>query len=463
MSLPKHPNYKSSGHAWLTEIPADWRLVKLKHVCEVFPSNVDKHSREGETPVQLCNYTDVYHNDEVTASMEFMSATATPEQVAKFTLRKDDVIVTKDSETEDDIAIAAYAPQDLPGVVCGYHLSMIRPRHGVLGRFVKWFFDSTFLKAQANVAATGLTRVGLSQYDLDNVALPLPPLRQQKAIADFLDSEIKKIDALVQEQTRLLELLAEKTAAEMLRLVSKGIAGSKSLKPSGLDWAGDVPQHWTVQPIRSVARLESGHTPSRSRPDWWVDCTTPWFALSDVWQIRDGKRDYVEETSEKISELGLANSSARLLPAGTVILSRTASVGFSGIMKVPMATTQDFANWVCGERLLPEYLLFALRSMRSEFERLMVGSTHNTIYMPDIRALRIPLPPVSEQEEIVARIKEVRARLESLAVDARRSTELLLARRGALISAAVTGRIQIPVRMAAEGGSGEDALMEEAA
>jgi type I restriction enzyme S subunit len=165
-------------------------------------------------------------------------------------------------------------------------------------------------------------------------------------------------------------------------------------KPSGLGWADEVPAYWDVAKICLVARLESGHTPSRLHPEYWEpdDCTIPWFALSDVWQLREGVQEYLDDTKEKISPRGMANSAARLLPAGTVVLSRTASVGFSGIMSKPMATTQDFANWVCGPRLQPEYLLYALRAMEDEFQRMTMGSTHQTIYMPDIRRLSIPVP-----------------------------------------------------------------------
>jgi len=146
--------------------------------------------------------------------------------------------------------------------------------------------------------------------------------------------------------------------------------------------------------------LESGHTPSRQHPEYWENGTVPWFSLADVWQIRQYGADVVTETKEMVSDLGLAHSSARLLPAGTVMLSRTASVGFSAIMGVPMATTQDFANWICGPQIKPRYLLHVLRAMQREFERLMMGSTHQTIYMPDIQAFRVPLPPLVEQDAI---------------------------------------------------------------
>src|SRR5947209_3071152 len=127
MSFPRYPKYKDTGVEWLGEMPEHWEVKRLKRACHVFPSNVDKKAHEGETPVLLCNYTDVYYNETITAGMDFMDASASSDQIDKFTLRAGDTIITKDSETADDIAIGAYVPADLPGVVCGYHLSMVRP------------------------------------------------------------------------------------------------------------------------------------------------------------------------------------------------------------------------------------------------------------------------------------------------------------------------------------------------
>jgi len=212
----------------------------------------------------------------------------------------------------------------------------------------------------------------------------------------------------------------------------------ENYKDSGVEWLGRVPSHWEVRPIRKVAKLESGHTPSRSKPEYWEDCTVPWFTLADVWQIREEGRTHVYETREMASELGLANSSARLLPAGTVILSRTASVGFSAIMGVPMATTQDFANWICGPTLLAEFLLACLKGMKGEFRRLMMGSTHNTIYMPDIEALVIAIPPLDEQRAIAAFLDREIGKIDALVEAQERLIGLLKEKRQAVISHAVT-------------------------
>jgi type I restriction enzyme S subunit len=211
-----------------------------------------------------------------------------------------------------------------------------------------------------------------------------------------------------------------------------------SYRDTGVRWLGKIPSHWELIRTKFVARLGSGHTPSRQHPEYWENCDTPWFSLADVWQIRDGKLDYVEQTAENVSTLGLANSSARLLPAGTVLLSRTASVGFSAIAARPMATTQDFVNWVCGPRLLPEYLLKVFRAMKPEFERLTSGSTHQTIYMPDVNDFVTPLPPIREQRQIAAYLDEQTGKIDRLMDMRSRQMALLQEQRVALIAQAVT-------------------------
>ncbi|MDT3723793.1 restriction endonuclease subunit S [Streptomyces sp. DSM 41972] len=185
---------------------------------------------------------------------------------------------------------------------------------------------------------------------------------------------------------------------------------------------------WPTAPIRLVARLGSGHTPSRSKPEYWENCTVPWITLADVWQLRDGRTTVITDTKEKVSPLGLANSAAVKHPAGTVILSRTASVGFSAIMGQDMATSQDFATWTCGPKLEPRYLLHALRGMTPDLERVATGSTHKTIYMPDIEQLRVPLPPLEEQRRIADFLDAETARIDKLV--ALRDRQIRLAQEG---------------------------------
>jgi type I restriction enzyme, S subunit len=206
------------------------------------------------------------------------------------------------------------------------------------------------------------------------------------------------------------------------------------------DWLKGVPPDWDIALLKLVARVESGHTPSRNHPEYWVpeECTIPWFSLADIWQLREGRQKYLGDTKEKISPLGMANSAARILPSGTVVLSRTASVGFSGIMPRSMATTQDFVNFVCGKKLLPGFLLWALRGMRSELERLRMGSTHQTIYMPDLLQFRVPVIPIDRQQAIANFLDQKTAAIDALIERKQRLIALLAEKRAAVIHRAVT-------------------------
>src|SRR5664280_30646 len=206
-----------------------------------------------------------------------------------------------------------------------------------------------------------------------------------------------------------------------------------------LPWLDRVPARWPVMKLTHVARLGSGHTPSRSHPEWWLDCTVPWITTGEVQGLRDDRVETLTNTREKISLLGLANSSAELRPIGTVVLSRTASPGYSAVMGVPMATSQDYVTWTCGPRLDPWYLLWCLRAMRQDLlGRLAMGSTHKTIYVPDIQTLKIPVPTLLEQRAIVACLRTFNASVDQAIDLDRRHMGLLNERKKTLITAAVT-------------------------
>lgn len=158
-----------------------------------------------------------------------------------------------------------------------------------------------------------------------------------------------------------------------------------------------VPSGWKWVDLKDVARLESGHTPSRRMSEYWDGGDVPWLSLKD---IRGMTSRYVTNTIDKPTMLGIDNSSARILPKGTVAFCRTASVGNVAILGRDMATSQDFVDWVCGPNLLPEFLYEAFKASGPTFANEMQGSTHKTIYMPTVERFKILLPPLSEQKRI---------------------------------------------------------------
>src|SRR5207248_2755872 len=275
----------------------------------------------------------------------------------------------------------------------------------------------------------------------------LPSMSEQLAIAAFLDRATARIDAPVVKKARPIELLQEKRTTLISKAVTKSFEPTVPLKNSGVEWLGEIPAHWRVKRLKFAAQLESGHTPSRTVAEYWDNCTIPWVTLNEVGYLKD--HDYVFETINHINELGLANSSARLLPAGTVILSRDPTIGRCGILGRPMATSQHFLNWVCHDELMPKYLLMVFKGpMQQEFERLTMGATLRTIGMPDVNIFSIPLPPITEQGAIVAFIDREIDKIDVLIAKVREHIEKLQEYRATLISAAVTGKIDVREEMA---------------
>jgi type I restriction enzyme S subunit len=448
MSFPRYPKYKDSGVEWLGQVPEDWEVKRLKRICHVFPSNVDKKTVEGETPVLLCNYTDVYYNDQIVADMDFMPATATDDQIAKFALRAGDTIITKDSETADDIAVAAHVPNDLPGVVCGYHLSMVRPREGIHGAFVKRLFDSAYAKSCFAVRANGLTRVGLSQYELDNVDMPVPTPAEQTAIAAFLDRETAKIDALIAEQQRLIELLQEKRQAVISHAVTKGLNPDAPMKDSDAVGMEKIPAHWDIKPLKHVVAVDScgcyGVDPEES------EITLP---VATTAQIDTDGRFAVEEMPVR----GFSSAELDRYRCGdgdilVVKSSGSATNIISGKAGYVDAETPlfIFSNFLMRLRPLthfaaPRFIYWLLRSRltRQRVEQMCATTTYPNLKVSEYTAAPIPLPPLNEQHVVAGFIDRHVKMSDSLIEEAEHAIALLQERRAALISAAVTGQIDV--------------------
>jgi type I restriction enzyme S subunit len=219
---------------------------------------------------------------------------------------------------------------------------------------------------------------------------PLPSLYKQKRIAELLDAEITAVNrvyAAAEEQLKAADSLPAALFREAFH----------NITPLALNVVAErAPEGWKWVQLTKLARLESGHTPSRYRPEWWGG-DIPWIALPDI-RALDGKVAY--ETSEYTNEAGIANSSARVLPVGTVVLSRTASVGFVTIMGRPMATSQDFVNWVCGDELDPHFLALLLRASRDFILSVASGAVHKTVYVPTVKSFYVCIPGLNEQQRI---------------------------------------------------------------
>ena len=203
--LTPYPSYRDSGVPWLGEVPTHWEVRRLRTIAEMRVSNVDKHSRDGEQPIRLCNYVDVYKADRIRAEMPLMTATAASVEIERFRLRAGDVLITKDSEAWNDIGVPALVDGVEDDTICGYHLALLRPFSGrVSGGFLFRAMQSSAVAYQFHVHANGVTRYGLTHNAIRSVWVPLPSPPEQAAIVHFLDHADRRIRRYIRAKEKLI-------------------------------------------------------------------------------------------------------------------------------------------------------------------------------------------------------------------------------------------------------------------
>lgn len=256
----------------LTTTPGKWRRVALNDLIDLQLSSVDKKSKANERAVQLCNYMDVYKNSFIHTGMDFMAATATEREIAKCSLSAGDVVITKDSEKHDDIGVPALVREDIPNLVCGYHLAILRPRLSQIdGTYLFYALNACQVQQQFHSFANGVTRFGLRKADIGLVEIPLPPFSEQRTIAHILST----LDDKIELNRRMSETLEEVAKAlfkswfidfDPVQAKMKGWwrqgeslhglpANLYDLFPSRLvdSELGPIPEGWQIKQIKDIA------------------------------------------------------------------------------------------------------------------------------------------------------------------------------------------------------------------
>jgi type I restriction enzyme, S subunit len=434
--------YKDIDLDFLDTLPEHWDIAKLKYLASISFSSVDKHSFEYEIPVRLCNYVDVYKNDFISSDMPFMQATATESEIERFTLCKGDVLITKDSESWEDIAVPAYVTEDINGVLCGYHLALIRPS-AIDPKYLFWVFYSSTLNDQYKVEAHGITRYGLGKDSIENSVIPVPSLPEQQAIAHFLDCKTAQINTLVEKKQRQIDLLQEQRTALINQAVTKGLNPDAPMRGSGVEWLGEIPSHWDVKRLRHACdEIFLGLT---SKVDYIDDDNG--YPLVRANNITNGKLDFSNVRYISKEQHSLLTKYRRAI-RGDVLLSKSGSIGTVAVVD----TDREFSIYesifaLRANKLFldPRHLYYALQShsCQAQYKCNMVGMGVSHLNMSDIIDVLIPIPPLTEQERIIEYLRHKLEKIEKAKSLARENISWLQEYRTTLISEAVTGKIDV--------------------
>ena len=423
--------------------PCGWTEVLLSSIADVRFSGVDKVSRPSEDPIRLCNYVDVYNNDYITSDLEFMRASATTAEIERFRLQRGDVIITKDSETPDDIGVPAIVDYAAPDLVCGYHLAQIRPDHNEL--------DPTFLGKQLmhhrHARRFGRLANGLTRYGLPTSAVNTAPIWRPELLGE--QQEIGRILRLLDEAIANTEVVNGK-----LRLVRTGLlhdlltrglgrqgqlrdpaAHPEQFRNSAL---GRIPQDWDCKTLEEAADWFSGGTPSRSQSSWW-EGNIPFLTPKDMKDFE--LSDTIEHVTEEAAVAGskvMPTETAFIVVRG-MILAHSFPVCLSAR---PFAFNQDIKAIRGRGELTTRFLAHWLAANSALFLRRATEATHGTkkLDLPEIKRILIGIPGPEEQLEIVRRIGVLDAVISS---ETRGASKLALLKQG-LMADLLTGRVRVP-------------------
>jgi len=379
-------------------LPKGWRWAKLKDVCRIVSGTTPKSQvREywnGDivwiTPTDLGSNGTIYIGDSERrisqAGYDSCHTELTPSET----------VVMSSRAPIGHLAIAAVpfcTNQGCKSFVTGSDID---------SRFLYFLLKSHV--PEFRLLGGGATFAEISKTQLEQFEVALPSFSEQQRIATKLLHSFESI----QRARAAAEAQLETANILLRRYMESAFHGITPLAVSGEHLP--APKGWRWISLTDVTRLESGHTPSRYHPEWWGG-DIPWLALPDI-RALDGK--VALETTERTNPEGIAHSSARLLPTGTVCLSRTASVGFVTILGRPMATSQDFVDWVCGPELHSPFLAFLLRASREYIRSLSSGAIHKTVYMPTVKAFRVCIPKLDEQVRIANDLQQKQEATDSM-------------------------------------------------
>jgi type I restriction enzyme S subunit len=431
MSLTRYLNYKHSGVDWLGEVPSHWEIERFKNVMDL--RKVTVGDTKGDYTLLSLTLQGVIARDMVNPKGKFPAEFDTYQVV-----EKEDLVFCLFDVEETPRAVGV---SPCTGMVTGAY-TVGRAKAGISAQYLYNFYLSRDQYKAFKMYYTGLRNVIRSET-FNTIPCPVPPIDEQIGIAKFLETETAKIDNLVTEQEKLIELLKEKRQSVIVNAVTKGLNPKAKMKDSGVEWLGVVPEHWTLRKLKYISEFAGGGTPSRENLDFW-NGEIPWVSPKDM------KMEFLENSEEKITQQGLKNSSSNLIEAGQILM-----VVRSGILKhtipvainiIPVSMNQDmkalkFSKTIC----ISEFFMRWVQGLNDLLllEWAKQGATVESIEHNYLKETVIPLPPLEEQIQITQYLKRVISEFEGLMNSSESSINLLQERRSALISAAVTGQIDV--------------------
>ena len=441
--MRKYDSYKDSGIEWIGEIPGHWEIQRFGHLFSFSRGlGITKQDLK-EKGIPCVNYGEIHSKYGFKVDPQIHRLKCVEESYLETSegslLRRGDFVFADTSEDIEGSGNFTVLDSDVP-TFAGYHTIIARLKNRKDYKYLAYCFDSLEFRNQIRSAVSGVKVFSITQGILKDLKVQLPSHTEQSAIASYLDRKTAEIDELIADKKRLLELYEEEKTAVINQAVTKGINPDVPMKDSGIEWLGEIPEHWEVKKVKWVHRTTSGGTPKTSDSENYGG-DIPWLRTLDL------NSDKVYQYEITITEKALSESSAKIVPANSVLVAMyggAGTIGKSGLLKFDAAINQAICAILPNKNTWPEYLHYFVVFFRPHW---MVGAEGTrrdpNISQDDIKNKGFIFPPFEEQQSIVHHIEAECARIDAKISNTKKLIELLTEYRTALISEVVTGKVKI--------------------
>ena len=442
MSFPRYPAYKDSGVEWLGEVPEHWEVTRLGFLCSKIGSGKtplgggEAYLAEGILFIRSQNvYDDGLYLDDVVYVSE-----ATDSEQPWSRVFPGDVLL---NITGASLGRTCLVPKDFQAANVNQHVCILRLADTALSHFVSMALKSSGMKSQFDAAQNGAAREGLNFAQISKLELAVGSPEEQVSIYTFLDHETAKIDALIAEQQRLIELLQEKRQAVISHAVTKGLNPDVPMKDSGVEWLGEVPEHWEVLELKRLNSLGSSITYGIVQAGPHIDDGVPYIRTSDM----SGEILRLETCQRTSWEIDEAYTRSKV-QEGDLVIAIRATVGKALVVPTELDganLTQGTAKFSPSGRVSSAFMKsgFSSSYCQAQIGACAKGATFLEITLDSLRRLAFGVPPIEEQLLITNFLENSCNEFDALLCQASTACILLKERRSALISAAVTGQIDV--------------------
>lgn len=424
------------GVKWMGELPSSWAAHPVKrHFSVQLGKMLQNHeSGEGDRNVPYLKALHVQWGRVIADELPEMWAS--PSDLQQYGVRAGDLLVCEGGE------VGRAAIVEAPPATCIIQnaLHRVRPRDSSDVRFLQYVLHAVSTSGWFDVLCNRATIAHFTGEKLAELRIPLPPLNEQRAIATRLDREMARVDALIEKKRRQIELLQEKRSAVIRQAVTRGLDPKIKMKDSRIAWLGSVPAHWPIVRLGYFAQVRNGSTPSQANPEYWIEGTVPWLSSGKV------NEDVITEPSAFITEQARRDCGLRIVPKGSVVIGLVGqgrTRGLAALMGMDAAINQNMAAVIPGPRLMGRFVQYLFQHMYGPIREIGRGANQAALNCELVSDIRIPLPPISEQQALVSHLELESQSCLAIQSHIQRSLGLLQEYRSTLISATVTGKIRV--------------------